>query len=144
MQKYYIYPARLEEVHEGLIWIKDSNIRSRTVVKIFNPSTRREIYCKALPVDATDGIYFEKTRKRQLAIFMNGWYRKSLGRIEEHHSYELTVSSSMSIYFRAKAALDHPQAIVRISITFAIWSILLTTLGVLMSYIFWLYPLPVR
>jgi hypothetical protein len=143
LKNYFIFPARLEEVHEGLVWIKDASISERTVIKITDIKTSKNVFCEALPIDATDKYYFRKSMGKNFVIFMNGRYRKMLGHISHNRTHRFSILKANKlngIWYWIMAGLNHPQTIVKINLLFALISITLTFSGVVLSIIFWIWP----
>jgi hypothetical protein len=142
--KYLVCPSRLEEVHEGLVWIKQNTIVRRTIVKISNPATDETFFCEALPIDSTDRDYYEATKEHDLVIFMNGWYRKKLGGIPVNQQVELELKTTKNLYGSVKAAMDHPQSIIKITLLFALLSIVISVTGILMNWYQWSHPVRIE
>ena len=142
--RYFIRPAHPEEVHEGLVWIKDPNIRSRTIVEIYNAEEDKGICCEALSVDPTDVVYWQEAQDNDLVVFMNGYYRRTLVGVKEFDFHNLTVTPASGInkiLYSIRAGFDHPQAIVKINTALAVASIFVTAAGVVLSYVFWKHPI---
>ncbi len=43
-----LFAALREDTQQGWIWLQDSNLRARSIVKITNPANGKAIYCEAL------------------------------------------------------------------------------------------------
>ena len=85
---YTIYAARTEDVNEGWIWIREPELPTRTLVKVYHPQSRRAVICQARRIDEN----FLKDREENYprapaitkddwatAMLISEWYRDALG-----------------------------------------------------------------
>ena len=46
-----LYVALREDVQHGWVWLDDSSLRMRSIIKIKNTENGKSIYCEALQID---------------------------------------------------------------------------------------------
>jgi hypothetical protein len=85
--QYIIRKALHEEGNDGWVWT--TGYGSRVVVRITNPTNKRQVYCQVRALDNDfQRIYKDDPRKRRIpivdeeTIVMSQWYRDALGGFE--------------------------------------------------------------
>lgn len=139
-KEFLILPARKEDIEQGYIWIKNSEIEIRTLVKINNIESKKTIYCEALNADVyyLNGIKNKKidedNRPDTSIIFMNAWYRNQL-KIIEHKRYFLLIEPIKKWPFTWFALYKyyclHPNSAYRFATTISIVSLVVGLIGLL-------------
>lgn len=128
-----LFAALRDDTQQGWVWLKDTSLPARSVVKIKNPTNGKTIYCEALQID-DNFLRIYNTQPRitinnpEGALVINGWYRHKLGGISTQSDIDLRINTSNCFWGRLRACTDHPQIIVRV----AAW---LSTIGLLLGVI---------
>ena len=113
-----IYAARDEDIHEGWVWLQDSALPPRVVVRILNPANRMAVYCEAMQIDPNFlRLYNQPSRlpinQAQGALVIGAWYRAKLGGISPQSEVPLQIERFDSWVGHFRACVDHPQVVVR-------------------------------
>lgn len=129
-----VFAAQKEDIHQGLVWLLDSTLKSRSIVRISNPATGKEVYCEAMQIDGN----FLRNYRHPLqdpahSIVMGGWYRAKLGNIPKQTEIELTVKACDTPWGKFRACLDHPQIVVRVAAWLGAISVGLGLLGAILG-----------
>lgn len=130
MAIYKVFASLREDLNEGWVWLKKSNVPPRSIICIKNKTNNKKIYCEALQIDDNYlKIYNNSPRKiicdPDNAIVINGWYRRLLGNIITKQDHELLIVEANYFWGKMRAAQQHPQLVVRLAIWMAILSIIL-------------------
>lgn len=133
-----IFKARNFDLHQGWVWLKDDSISFRSIVKIYNPSTRKSIYCEALQLDRNYLDSYKKSTGREIvepydSLVISAWYRYKLGGLNAQENYSLTIIECNSLWSKFMACLDHPQAIVRVSSWLGLIGVVLGSIGLFLG-----------
>lgn len=136
--KYKVLAALQDELNQGWVWITNSGLDSRSIVKITNLKNKKYVYCECLEIE--DNYIFiynnpprETINKRESVITISAWYREKLGGIKTKTNHELEIRSANNWHGKLRANLQHPQVVVRMAALLAIISIGLGVLGVCLS-----------
>lgn len=115
-----IFAALREDTQQGWVWLQDSSLQARSIVKITNPTNGNVVYCEALQIDKNFlNTYNQSPRinidKPHATLVINGWYRAALGGLSTQSEVSLSVKTSNFWWGKFKACTDHPQIIVRVA-----------------------------
>lgn len=115
-----LFAALREDTQQGWIWLQDTSLPARSVVKITNPANGSVVYCEALQIDSNFlSAYNQSPRitisNRETALVINGWYRTALGGLSTQTEVSLKIEPSNSWWGKFKACTHHPQIIVRVA-----------------------------
>ena len=136
--EYRVLASLRDELNQGWVWVTNSGLDSRSVVKITNKKTKKSIYCECLEID-DNYIFVYNNRPREnidenkATITISGWYRKRLGGIKTKTNQELEIRAANGWLVKLRANLQHPQVVVRMATWLAIISVGLGALGVCLS-----------
>ncbi|MCD6390126.1 MAG: hypothetical protein J7L69_12000 [Desulfobulbaceae bacterium] len=118
--EYTIYDSAKEESNEGCVWIKQSGIPHRSVVRVKLKAIDKCIFCEALQMDYAFLKDFEKKHSGGFkidhpdqSIVMNDWYRSCLNNLKNKNSYKMEIASANHLWGKINACLQHPQVSVR-------------------------------
>lgn len=123
MKPYKIFAARLEDVHQGWVWLQSHTLPPRSVVKITNTTNGKSVYVEALQIDDN----FEKEYSREgsgrlkiedaaSSLVLSDWYRGGLGGLATKGAEApLLVRPANSLWGRLRACTGHPQIAVRLA-----------------------------
>ena len=136
-----------EDINQGWIWIRDSSISGRRLVRIDNPHCDKTVFCEAISFKDdpnflrlyNDEYRFQIPDDDSPTIVMSAWYRTRLGDIkpDKTESTELDIVLTGDLpCAQIKAALSHPQMIVKTATVLAILSILISIVGTVIGVIF--------
>src|SRR5712692_9513659 len=114
--KYKIYAALHEESNAGWVWLKNANLKSRTVVKLNNPSSHKSVFFECRIIDK-NFVRLYKERQHTLKIqgqedcsplVISDWFRDATGPGEPGHEVELEVSPTRCPIWGTIRAGCHP------------------------------------
>ncbi len=133
--EYRVLASLRDELNQGWVWVTNSGLESRCVVRITNKKTNKAIYCECLEIDENYIFYYnnhprENIDKNKATITISAWYRKKLGGINTKTNQELEIRSANHWYGKLRANLQHPQVVVRMATWLAFISVGLGALGV--------------
>lgn len=109
-----------EDTQQGWVWLQDTSLPARSIVKIKNPANGNVVYCEALKIDKNFlSAYNQSPRitisSPESALVINGWYRAKLGGLSTQSDISLNIKPSNCWRGKFKACTDHPQIIVRVA-----------------------------
>lgn len=140
MGRFQIFAATTEDLNQGWVWIGSSAVADRQVVRIHNPTTGKKVYCEALAIDENFIRGYNqpprisiKDWQTETALVISGWYRDRLGGLATKSDADLNINPVKGWYSQLRAALDHPQIVVRIATILALCSILFSIIGIIFS-----------
>ena len=115
-----LFAALREDVHQGLVWLKDDQLPARGVIKIINPANRKSVYCEALQIDNNFLEIYNKSSRLTItdptsSLVLSGWFRAKLGGLTTQSEVLLSIKPSNCLWGKFKACTDHPQTVVRVS-----------------------------
>lgn len=127
-----------EDTQQGWVWLQNSNLPHRSVVKVKNHTNGKVIYCEALQIDENFLKAYNKTPRitisdTQNAIVINGWYRAALGDLSSQSDVALSINACNSYWGKFKACTHHPQIIVRVAAWLGFISVVLGLLGTVLG-----------
>jgi len=133
-----IFAAMKEDAHQGWVWLQDSSLPARSVIKITNPLNRKTIHCETLQIE--DNFLFLYNQfprisisKPDSTIVIGRWYRASLGGLNTQEDIPLTIKPCNSVWGRLMACIDHPQTVVRVTVWLGIVSVGLGLIGAVLG-----------
>jgi len=135
-----VFAALRDELGEEHVWLERPGWPARCVVVIKNPSNRTKVYCEAFQFDDNFIRSYNQAPRvniddRQSSIVMSYWYRAHLGDLETQKDYTLEVIKAMPVWGPLMACMGHPQAIVRVALRLAVWSVFLGIIGIVLGII---------
>lgn len=115
-----LFAALREDTQQGWVWLQDTRLKSRSIVKIKNPANGKVVYCEALQIDQNFlSAYNQSPRitisNPQIALVISGWYRAALGDLSTQADVPLEIKPSNCWWGKFKACTGHPQIIVRVA-----------------------------
>lgn len=133
-----LFAALREEAQQGWIWLQDSSLPPRSIVKITNPTNGKAVYCEALQIDQNFLSAYNQSPRifistPQAALVINGWYRAALGGLSTQSDVSLSIRPSNSWWGKLKACIDHPQIIVRVAAWLGAIGLFLGVVGLLLG-----------
>ena len=140
--EYTIYDSPKEESNEGCIWIKQSGIPQRSIVRVKLKASGKCIFCEAMQMDYAFLRDFERKHPGGLkvdhpdqSIVMNEWYRSCLNNLKIKNCYNMEIESANHLWGRINACLQHPQISVRSTAWLGITSLGLGASGLFLGII---------
>ena len=137
--KLRVFASLAEDMNDGWIWVPESVVKNRSVVKIkdLDPDSGKSVFCEAIPIDKSfisrynNSELTDKIKDKEASIFINGWYRKKLGiaQTQQERNFQITVAENL--WGHIGASLHHPQNVVRLAVELAILSVILGILSLL-------------
>lgn len=130
-----VFAALKEDVHQGWVWLQDSSLKSRSIVRISNPATGQKTYCEAMQFERNFLNSYKGGDRYPIecpanSIVMGRWYRYKLGVVETQADVDLRIEAYDCWWGRFLACLDHPQVIVRVAAQLGALSVVLGAVGV--------------
>lgn len=135
--KLRVYASLSEDINNGWVWVPETVVSERTVVRIKNRQSGKVVYCEALQIgdnylkryNTNDRTY--RINDKSGAIVMSEWYRKKLRVKETRTEVAFEVKESDHVWGHLRASLHHPQLVVRLAMRLAIVSVVLGIIGIL-------------
>jgi hypothetical protein len=133
-----LFAALREDTQQGWVWLQDSSLSARHIVKIKNPANGKVVYCEALQIDKNFlDAYNQSPRinidKPQSALVINDWYRTMLGGLLTQSEVSLSVKPASNWWGQFRACIGHPQIIVRVSVWLGSIGLLLGVIGLVLG-----------
>ncbi len=135
-----IYATQREHVSDGFVWLKESDLPSRCIVRIKNPATRKVVYCEALQIEENFLRGYNKPPRRSIgpsemdrALVMGRWFRWRLGDLKTKTEYLLQIESCNGWWGKFRACTHHPQVVVRVAVWLGMVSVALGIVSVVLS-----------
>lgn len=133
-----LYSALCEDSQQGWVWLQNSSLPARSIVKIKNIENGKSIYCETLQIDNNFLTAYNQSPRifitsPQTTLVINGWYRAKLGGLHSQTDVDLTVTPCNSWCGKFMACIYHPQIVVRVAASLGAISIALGLLGVMLS-----------
>lgn len=133
-----LFAALREDTHQGWVWLMDSSLPPRSIIKITNPDNGKTAYCEAVQIDKNFlAIYNElpriKITDQQSALVIGNWYRATLGGLSTQEDVPLVVTPSNNCWGHFMACIHHPQTVVRVAAWLGLISVVLGLLGVFLG-----------
>jgi len=134
--KLRVFASLSEDINNGWVWVPESLVDERTVVRIKNSNSGKVVFCEALQIgenyikryNTNDQTY--RINDKDGSIVMSEWYRKKLAITETQTEIELEIVKNDKPYGHLRASLHHPQIVVRLAMELAILSVVLGAIGV--------------
>jgi len=133
-----LFAALHDDTHQGWVWLQDSRLPARSIVRITNPSNKKSVYCEALQIDDNFLIAYNQSPRvsitePQSSLVIGSWYRAALGGLSTQQEVPLTVRPCNSLWGRFLACVHHPQAVVRVAAGLGLISLLLGFFGIVLG-----------
>lgn len=136
--EYRVLASLREDLNQGWVWVTNTGLDSRSVVRITNKKNGKSVYCESLEID--DNYLFaynnrprENIDKTKPTITVSSWYRIKLGGINTKTNHELEVRAANSWWGKTRANLQHPQVVVRMATWLGIISVGLGVIGIVLG-----------
>jgi hypothetical protein len=134
--KYKIYASLKEDINEGICWVNNPKLSSRSVIRIFNKDTNKQVFCEAFRMDDNFVKHYNERKhtfkivstQNKNVIVLSEWYRVRLGDIDTQSEYDLEIKP-YKYFGRFCASIQHPQIVVRYATWLATISVGLGILG---------------
>jgi hypothetical protein len=135
-----IFASQLEDAHQGWVWIQDSTLPPRSVIRIQNKINNKVVYCEALQIDKNFLDQYNAAPRISIcnpqgAIVLNAWYRAKLGGLQTQEEASIEVHRCNSFWGKFKACTDHPQTVVRVATWLGGIGLFLGVVGLLLGII---------
>ena len=133
-----LFAALHDDKDQGWVWLHDTQLRVRCVVKITVPESGKSIYCEALQIDDN----FLKTYNQSprfcitdpaSSLVINYWFRAKLGGLGTQSDVLLTIKPCKGWWGKIKSCIDHPQIVVRISVWLSLIGLILGIVGLVLG-----------
>lgn len=133
--KLKVFASLAEDINNGWVWLPESLVGERTVIRIKNKNSGKVVYCEALQIgenylkryNTNDRTY--RINDKNASIAMSEWYRKKLGITKTQEEIEFDVVTRDNPWGHLRASLHHPQIVVRLAMELAIISVVLGAIG---------------
>ena len=127
-------------MQQGWVWLLDTSLPARSIIKITHPVNRKSIYCETLQMETNFLAAYNQSPRitinnPQSAIVINDWHRTNLGGLDTQEDVSLTIEPCNSLYGRFMACIHHPQAVVRVGAWLGLISIFLGFVGLVLGVI---------
>lgn len=115
-----LFAALHDDAHQGWVWLQNSSLPPRCVVKIKNLENGRSVYCEALQIDQNFIKQYNRPPRLTIkdpsqALVIGAWFRAGLGGINLQTDTSLKVSPCNTWLGRFRACTGHPQVVVRLA-----------------------------
>ena len=129
-----LFAALHEDTHQGWVWLQDSSLPPRSIVKITNLINKKAVYCEALQIDSNFLTAYNQSPRvsitePQSSIVMGAWYRAAIGGLSTQREVSLNVKPCNSPWGRFMACVRHPQTVVRVAAWLGFISVILGVVG---------------
>jgi len=129
-----LFAALREDTQQGWVWLEDSSLLIRSIVKVKNFENGKSVYCEALQIDKNFLNNYNQSPRHTItdaknALVISGWYRAKLGELKSQSDVPLAVTSCNSWFGKFMACTHHPQIIVRVAAWLGLISVGLGLLG---------------
>ena len=139
--KLKVFASLSEDINNGWVWVPESLVGERAVVRIKNSDSGKVVFCEALQIgenylkryNTNDSTY--RINDRNGSIVMSEWYRKRLGIPDTRIEIEFEVIKKDNLWGQLRASLHHPQIVVRLAMKLAIISVVLGAIGVYLGVV---------
>lgn len=136
--EYKVLASLRDEMNQGWVWVTNSGLESRSVVKITNQKNKKSVFCECLEIEDNYIAAYNKPprvsiNKNEPIITINSWYRKKLGGIDTKTTHELEIRAANGWCGRLRANIGHPQVVVRMAVWLSLLSLGLGVLSVCIS-----------
>jgi len=100
--KLQVYGSLAEDINNGWVWVPETIINQRNVIKLTNVDTGKSIYCEALQIGDNflarynDGKRTFPIQNNDNSIVINEWYRKKLKitATQEQHNFNISIANN--------------------------------------------------
>lgn len=138
--KYLVLASLYDDLNQGWVWMTNSGLESRSIVKITNKKNNEKVFCECLNIDRNYMTLYNNPPRKIIekgiaTITINEWYRKKLGGIETKIIHELEIKAANGWCGKIRANLQHPQNVVRMATLLALISVVLGVLSAALGVI---------
>lgn len=135
-----LFATLREDTQQGWVWLQDSSLPSRSIVKITNPANGKFVYCEALQIDDNFLSAYNQFPRINIdnphtSLVINGWYRATLGNLSTQSDVPLKIKPSNCWWGKFKACINHPQVIVRVAAWLGVIGLFLGVVGLVLGVI---------
>ena len=114
-----IFAALKDDAHQGWVWLQNSTLKQRSVIRIVNPANGLSVYCEALQIDDNFLKIYNKSPRIFIqdpsqSLVIGNWYRAGLGGVSKQSEITLEIHACNSWIGKFCACIHHPQAVVRV------------------------------
>ena len=133
--KLKVFASLAEDINNGWVWVPESLVGERTVIRIENKKSGKVVYCEALQIGENYLKRYNKNNStyqihdKNSSIVMSEWYRKKLGITKTQEEIEFVIVTNDNPWGHLRASLHHPQIVVRLAMELAIISVVLGAIG---------------
>lgn len=140
-----LFSALREDAQQGWVWLRDTTLPARSIVKITNIKNGKVVYCEALQIDENFLYSYNQSPRITIsnpgdAIVINAWYRTALGNPSPQSDVSINIVPSNCWWGKFRACTDHPQIIVRVAVWLGATGLLLGVVSLGMGVLS-IYPL---
>jgi hypothetical protein len=132
---YKVLAATRQDLNEGWVWLTNSGLESRSVVKIKNRKNGKLVYCECLEIDNNFVHEYNSSTRRikidpsENTLIINEWYRKKLGGLQTKSTHDLELKPANGWWGKIRTNIGHPQVVVRMATWLALLSVGLGLVG---------------
>jgi hypothetical protein len=135
-----LFAALREDTQQGWVWLENSSLTMRSIVKIKNTENDKSVYCEALQIDKNFLKTYNQEPRHAITdtkntLVISGWYRAKLGDLKTQSDASLVITACNSWWGKFRACTHHPQVIVRVAAWLGLVSVILGLLGVIISLV---------
>ena len=85
--EYRVLAAIRDDLNQGWVWVTNSDLDSRSVVKITNKKNGKSVYCECLEIDDNYLLIYNNPPRQTIddkvpTMTISSWYRRKLGNIK--------------------------------------------------------------
>ena len=133
-----LFAALNDDAHQGWVWLQDTRLPARCVVKITSPTNKKSVYCEALQIDTNFLNKYNQLKRFPItdpasSLVVNNWFRAKLGGLVTQLDEPLIINPSDYWWGKFKACTDHPQIVVRVAAWLGIIGLFLGIVGLVLG-----------
>lgn len=124
--KLRVFASLADDINNGWVWLPESIVSKRIVVRVRNLDNNKSVYCEALPIGKNFVTRYNRADNTveitnpDLCIVVNEWYREKLDIASTGTVHEFKVTPADHPYGHFRASLAHPQIVVRLAMELSI------------------------
>jgi hypothetical protein len=133
-----LFAAREEDAHQGWVWLQDSTLPHRCIVKITNLTNGQSVYSEALQIESNFLAQYNQAPRFSIedpssSLVIGAWFRARLGGVQAQSEVLLKITPCRSWWAQFRACTDHPQVVVRLAAWLGAIGFVLGLLGLLLG-----------
>ena len=133
-----LFAAPREDANQGWVWLQDSTLKARSIVKITNPENRKSVYCESLQLDENFLADYNQPPRFTIkdpksSLVLNKWFRACLGGLTTQADVPLNITAANGWWGRFRACTHHPQIVVRLATWLSGIGLLLGVIGLFLG-----------